>query len=613
MCISFRPKQAILAASISLIFLMTLSARAQQGGAAETVLDAVVVTATRTPTRVNELTTDVTIIDREQIEGSGPTLREVLRQVPGIEVTQNGGPGTAMSVFMRGANSDHTLVIVDGLRLGSATLGTTAFENIPLDTIERIEVLRGPASSLYGSSAIGGVIQIFTRSGAGNPGWNLNAGAGSYGTKKFSIGKGYEKDGWRYSFQLGGSESDGITAIRDSRSRSFNPDADGYRNSNFVGNVAKTFGRGREVGLRTIYSDGRNQFDSVPAVNDFRTYSTLNGTSLYGRSPIGARWSTQLTLGKSTDDSTSYTSANNQSVIRTVQDQAIWQNDVKLPVGSLMLSLESLKQRINGTTAFPVTTRDIRTYAAAYQGSVGPHSFQVSGRQDRYDQYGTKNTGYAGYGFNFNREFRATIGTGSAFKAPTFNQLYFPAFGNPTLLPESARNDEVGLQYNGNAVQVGVVHFRNRVTNLIINAGTPLRPRNVGEAKLSGTTVTASTRIYDTELSGNVNFQDPRDATNGLLLPRRAKRFATLTASRSAFGGKAGMEVFTSGPRFNDAANLVNMGGYTLLNAYYDRPIDKQWTMFARLDNLGNRLYETVQFFNVPGRSLFLGVRYQEN
>lgn len=599
-------------AALSLNSPFVFSQNTSQRTQIESALDAVIVTATRTPTRVNELTSDITIIDREQLDKGGATLREVMRAVPGIEITQSGGPGTTMGVFIRGTNSDHVLVLIDGVRMGSATLGTTAFENIPLDQIERIEILRGPASSLYGSSAIGGVIQIFTRSGRGNPGKNFSIGYGSYGTTSLSAGTGYENDGLRYALQVGATNTNGITAIRNPRSTSFNPDADGYRNVNLSGQFAKLLGPGQELGLKMFYSDGVTHFDSSPAANDYRIYSTLSSTSLFGRTRIGEKWGSQLTIGTSTDDSTSYTSANSQSVFRTAQDQMVWQNDIALPVGALMVSMETLQQRINGTTIFPVTSRNVNTLALGYQASADKHHFQLSARKDRYDLFGIKNTGYAGYGFDISREFRVTAGTGTAFKAPTFNQLYFPAFGNPNLLPESARNNEVGLQYKGRQVQIGVVRFRNRVTNLIVNAGTPLRPQNVGEARISGTTVTATTQVFEAEVSATLNYQDPRDATNNLVLPRRAKRFTNLNATRAAFGGKLGVELFSSGARFNDAANLQNMGGYTLVNAYYDKPINMEWTAFVRADNLGNRLYESVRDFNVPGRSLFVGVRYQE-
>ena len=598
--------------SSAFAFFVLLSSASTVNAQADSRGDAVVVTATRTPTRADELTSDVTVIDREQLDRAGATLREVMRTVPGVEMSQAGGEGSVMSLFIRGANSDHVLVLVDGVRLGSASLGTTAFENLPLSQIERIEVLRGPASSLYGSGAIGGVVQIFTRSGRGNPGFNFSAGYGSYDTYRLSAGVGREKDGLRYAIQAGGTYTSGINALRNASNTSFNPDADGYRNANVTGQLARDLGPGREVGLRLLYSEGRTQFDSIPAVNDFRTYSNLNAFSLYGRTRIGERISSQLTVGTSSDDSTSYVSATSQSSIRTVQDQLTWQNDVTLPVGRLLASLETVQQRLSGTTSFAVTHRDIDSLVLGYQAALGRHHLQLSGRDDRYDQFGNKNSHYAGYGFDLAPAIRLTAGTGTAFKAPSFNQLYFPAFGNPNLLPETARSDEIGLRYSGRAVQVNVVHFRNRIANLIVNAGAPLRPLNVGQASITGTTLSATSRILDTDISASVSDQDPRDQATGLLLPRRAERFGNLSAARALFGGKAGVEVYATEARYEDTANLRRMGGYALLNAFFEKPIQRNWSAYLRLDNLGDRVYETVRDFNVPGRSVFIGVRYQE-
>lgn len=618
----------VLVAAVSAIFLTQASAQAQQVAAASTTatpLSDVVVTATRTPTRIDDLTNDVTVIDRAQLDRGGATLREVFRSVPGVEINQTGGQGNALQISIRGTNSDHVLVLVDGMRLGSASLGTTAFENMPLDNIERIEILRGPASSLYGSSAIGGVIQIFTRSGAGNPGVNFSAGYGSYNTARTSFGTGYEKDGLRYALQFGATDTDGITSNRNPRAIQFNADADGYRNINLSAQIAKDFGDGREIGFKGMQSNGLARFDSSPVpANDFRTYSNLGDYILHGRAKIGERWNTHLSWGISTDDSRSYTSANNNAVIRTVQHQVIWQNDFKLPVGALMAAYENLTQRVDGTTIFPVNNREVETLALGYQAGIGAHHLQFSGRRDLYDQFGARNTGYAGYGYDISREFRATIGTGTAFKAPSFNQLYFPGFGNPLLLPESSRNSEVGLQYNGSRVRLGVVHFYNRVKNLIVNAGVPLAPRNVGEARIRGTTLTATTRAWDTNFSAALNFQDPRDAATGLMLTRRAQKFMTLGADREALGGKMGVDLYAASPRFNDTPNVSRMGGYTLLGAYFDRRINPEWSWFLRGDNLTNKSYETAQSsngaalpnvpfsFNSPGRSVFLGVRYQE-
>ena len=585
--------------------LFSTSLLAQTGSHAS---DAVVVTATRTPTRVSELTSDITVIERDQLERAG-TLMQALRMEPGIEVTQQGGPGTVSSIFLRGTNSDHILVLVDGVRLGSASLGTTAFEHIPVDQIERIEVLRGTASSLYGSAALGGVIQIFTRSGAGSPGVNASASYGSYGTTTLSAGTGYEKDGLRVSVQAGSINTSGINAIANPGNTSFNLDTDPYRNLNVTAKIAKRLGTDGEVGFNTFYSDGVARFDSIPNTFDHRNHVELSSHTAYLRTRVTDLWRTQFTAGASTDDSTSISSTT-PSITRTVQNQWSWQNDIALPVGSLMMAIENVEQRLTATTAYPVTRRSIDSLVAGYQAGIGAHRIQLSSRQDRYDQLGNHNSGSVGYGYELTPELRFTASSGTAFKAPSFNQLYFPNFGNPNLAPESASNSEFGLRYEPKNWKLSVVRFENRIKDLIVNAGSPLRPVNVGQARIKGTTFSASTEIAGTWLSGNLNIQDPKDATNGLLLPRRAKHFGTISATRPALGGNLGVEVYAAGARYSDTANLQRLGGYTLFGAFYETPLGRGLTGFARADNLADKRYQMVQDFNVPGRTVFVGVRY---
>jgi vitamin B12 transporter len=161
-------------------------------------------------------------------------------------------------------------------------------------------------------------------------------------------------------------------------------------------------------------------------------------------------------------------------------------------------------------------------------------------------------------------------------------------------------------------VQFSVVQFRNRISNLIVNAGTPLRPVNVGQASINGTTLNASTQLAGTDFAASVTDQDPRDTATGARLPRRARQFGSLNASRPLGRGRAGVELYAAQARFEDAANTRRMGGYGLVNAYFEAPIVRAWTAYLRADNLGDRVYETVRDFNVPGRTLFVGVRYQE-
>src|ERR1700694_2991021 len=219
--------------------------------------DPIIVTATRTPQKVADLLADVRVIDAEDIAEAGTqTLTELLQAKGGVEISANGGPGQVSGVFIRGTNTNHVVVLIDGVRINSATTGTNALENIPLEQIERIEILRGPASSLYGADAIGGVIQVFTRKGGDAFAANGGAGYGSYATSSVFGGvSGSGADGaWRYALQVGHRQSDGFNAIFNARNFSYNPDRDGYRNDNVSGSLAFRFAPEQEISAQACCS-----------------------------------------------------------------------------------------------------------------------------------------------------------------------------------------------------------------------------------------------------------------------------------------------------------------------------------------------------------------------
>ena len=576
--------------------------------------ETVVVTASRTPTRFAELVNDVTVLERDELDRAGQaSFANLLQTIPGVEVTQSGGFGGTVQVFMRGANAGHTLFLVDGMRVGSASTGLTAIEQLPLEQIERIEVLRGPASSLYGSDAIGGVVQIFTRSGRGNPGVNAFAGAGTYNTAQLGAGYGYESGGTRFAIQSGAISTAGITAIRNPASSSFNPDADGYRNTNVSGQLARTLGGRDEVGVRVFHSEGEKQLDATPRTFDQRLTEDLTAVSAFARNELARFWRSSLTLGSSLDDLTSFQSPTSMDVFKTHQHQATWQHDLTTPFGLLIGALEHLGEHVSGTTPFPVKERSVNSLFAGYQGALGRQQLQASVRRDDNSQFGGYRTWQAGYGFRFTPLVRAWINAGTAYKAPTFNQLYFPGFGNPSLRPERSRGFEIGTQYVAPRIETGAVYYRSSIDSLIVNAGVPLAPTNIDKAEIRG--VTLSAKVGTTggaALTGSVDLQQPEDGTTGKLLPRRAKRHASIFASMPALGGSAIAELVVSSERFNDAANTQRMAGYGVLNLAYERLVRRQWKWLARMNNASDRRYELIRDSNVPGRTFFFGLRYEE-
>lgn len=578
---------------------------------AEDQLAMVVVTATRQATRINEVIADVTVIDREAIEQAGPTtLPELLSRQPGLHVVDNGGVGKSASVFIRGAGSTHTLLLVDGMPLGSATTGGPSLHNLPLSQIERIEILRGPASSLYGSDAIGGVIQVFTRRGEGPARPSASFGIGSHNAREAQAGFAGANGPLSYSLAAAHYRTDGFSVAADPvryQTANFalpNSDADGYRNSSYSGRVAYRIAEGHEIGASLLEAASRNSFDSGGPLVDSYNNDKTRVHRLHLRNRITDAWTSTLRWGLSEDNSTSYAPA--RSLFATTQTQWSWQNDLRLPLGSLMLALENADQSIDSTTAYTAKKRSVRSFVAGYQGSAGAHSWQGSARRDENSQFGGRTTGSLGYGFRFAAEWQARIAGGTAFKAPSFNQLYFPGFGNINLKPEEARNREAGINWERGGQHGSLTWFDNRISNLI--AGFPVT--NIGKARITGTAMAYGMVRGAWRADAGLDLMRPVDESNGNRLQRRPAEALKLSVDYAPGGWHVGGELSAIGRRYDTVTQDRAMGGYAVANLHAAREIDRDWAIEARVNNLFNRVYENAWSYAVPGRELFVGLRY---
>lgn len=597
---------------------VALSSIFQPAIAAATDEAAIVVTATRLPTRSNELLSDVSVLDRAEIEQAGhATLEQLLARQPGIEFSANGGSGSTTSVFIRGTEGGHALVLIDGLRVGSATLGTLSWSRIPLAQIERIEVLRGPASALYGSDAIGGVIQIFTKRGTEGLRVNAEAGIGSYGTYSVGAGLSGGGGGWRYSVNGTSLKTDGFSNIRNPANSGFNPDRDGFRNDSLAANLSYSPMKGHEAGLILFHSDGTNKYDSgfsaSTAAKNYENSLTVQSYAAYLKNAITARWSSTLRIGRTTDDSTNYTNGAATSIFRTDQDQVSWQNDVRLPVGTLLLGWEDLKQKIGGTTAYTRKERDIRSLLAGWTANIDVHRLQANLRRDDNSQFGAHNTGTLAYGYQLATTWRATASFGTAFRAPTFNDLYYPLnygyVGNPNLLPETSRNRELALHHEVGVQHVSATWYRNDVKNLISWSGLT-SPVNVGQARIEGVTLAYTGFVAGYDVGGSLDILDAKDATTGNRLARRANERMNLSLGRTRGAWEWRTELQAVGARHDDNANIKRLGGYALVNLYAAYALSPEWSAFGRANNLFDKRYELAADFATPGANLFVGLRY---
>ncbi|MGH2708948.1 MAG: TonB-dependent receptor domain-containing protein, partial [Actinomycetota bacterium] len=387
----------------------------------------------------DEVLASVTVITREEIERRQvQSVQEVLRGVPGLHITNSGGLGKVTAVFLRGTNSNHVLVLIDGIRVGSATTGTTAFQLIPIDQIERIEIVRGPHASLYGSEALGGVIQIFTRKGGGalRPSFSSGGGHGTY--KLVGGASGGGERGW---FNLGASriDTEGFNACSSTTAQpggcfTFEPDDDGYTNNAGSARFGYRFENGLDLDARLLHAEGNNEFDGSSQNQDDFVQQALSGQIRF--SPA-ASWGVTILGGRSLDESENFKAGiPGRSVFDTERQSALFQNDFTLAPGHVLtVGFDYYNDLIESTEDFAETSRDNKAGFGQYQGAFDDLDWVLGVRHDDNEQFGGEWTGNVGLGYSFGPSLRLTAGWGRGFKAPSFNDLFFPDFGACELVP----------------------------------------------------------------------------------------------------------------------------------------------------------------------------------
>lgn len=612
----------LLAAGISTIAAaFPLSAAAQQPRT-EATLSPVQVTSSRTPQPARDVLADNVVITSDEIAASGyKNLDELLQQKRSIEISRNGGPGTNASLFLRGASNAQNVVLIDGVRVASSSVGGTTWSALPLSQVDRIEIVYGPRSTIYGADAIGGVVQIFTRKGEGPLRFNADLGAGSYGTRTIEGGLSGATGGEHsvhYSFNLGREKSTGFSATTPDNLFSYNPDRDGYTRESASGQLGMKLAEGHEIGLRFLQSRLDAQFDNGDTRYDDRTITDIGAYSVYSRNRLLPNWTSLLQLSRGVDKSRT-PSDFGDAIGNTRQDTVTWQNDITLGPDLLQLLLERRIEHVDTSDQGVSGSRATNSLAAVYQLRRGAHLASASVRNDDSTQYGSETTGSVAYGYRLTEALRVNGSVGTSFRAPSYNELYYPKYGVPTNRPESGKNVEAGVYYEKGNDRFSAVYYRNRVTDLLVYAvPCPVSPAfynfgcayNVNEALLTGVTLGASTRMGAFTLRGSLDFQDPRDETTDKLLARRARRHGLLALDYQAGPLLAGVETRFSGKRFDDTANTRELAGYALLNLYASYTINRDWSAYARWNNVLDKDYRLANGYATPGSNVFVGVRY---
>ncbi len=607
---------------------MLLAATA--AGAQVQSLDEVLVTATRTEQTLAAALPSSTVITRGQIEASQSTgLVELLGRQAGVEFARTGGPGSQASVFIRGANSSQTLVLIDGVRLNTALSGAAALGGVALDSIERIEIVRGNLSSLYGSEAIGGVIQIFTR-GADRSGVEFGGEAGSGRSWSANAMLAQRFDGGSVAASAAVRSTSPFSAIDTAQvipgpfAPGANADIDGNRNLN---GSLRLNGRLGAFDLAASVWGSRNEtdFDNTADGPGALQQETSNQRAMQASAAVspldGLRL--RLTLARSDDDTRNESSAPfsfDNSRFEAGNRSAALSAQWRFAEGFEATGAYEFLRQEGASTAYDPGfagtltefSRRVNSFRFGASGSRGRHHVQANVRHDDYSDFGDATTGLAAYGFDLDPRWRLSLQWANAFRAPSFNDLYFPFFGNPDLAAERSRGGEVALRYAGENATMRLALFRNRTTDLIVYDPALSMAGNIARADLDGAELIATARIAGWNLQGDVSVTRAEDSATGERLLRRAPYKLHVAASRS-YGPFDGLfEVTWNGERDDSDINTFSrtrLGAYTLARLALAWRATDRVRVTLRIENLFDADYELVDGYNTAGISAFAGVQ----
>jgi vitamin B12 transporter len=586
--------------------------------------DAVVVTASRTEQRIRDAIPHTTVLTRQDIRDSQAVdLPTLLRREAGIEMAQDGGLGGTASLFMRGGGSAQTLVLIDGVRIESAAFGTTAIQHLMLDDIDRIEISRGNVSSLYGSGAMGGVVQVFTRRGSGAPSPYGEVTAGSRDTTKLLAGYGGEFGDTRLNVSVLRLDTRGFSAVDPGFDPGANPDDDGYRNESISASLAQRLGRSHEVGVRLLRTRAKVDYDDSflgGPTSIQNADQDVGMAQLYWDAQFLERWKSRVVAAEGTDYRTDFLDGAFLSMSNTRNRQLTWNNDVRIaPAHVVSLAAERLEQALDSSTAGQ-HKRDVNSVRLGYVGKFGAHSVQVNVRNDKYSDFGNADTYFLGYGYDLTEAWRITASSSTAFRAPTFSDLFgfLGLGGNPALRPERAHSYEVGMQWASGANRVRTVAFHTDYTDEITFDNATFTAQNIRKAEVNGVETSYGGRIAGTELRAALTLQDATEQDPGGIeraALRRAKAYGSISAFRSFARWRVGGELLASGERPDvnivSPFNPVQNPGYTVLNLLARFNYSKNLFFAARLENALAEEYQLSYGFKTAPRGFFLTAGWQ--
>ena len=571
-----------------------------------------------------------TVFTREDIDRLQPnSIADLLRRVPGVQVAQTGGRGSLPGVYIRGTQSAQSLVLVDGQRIGNSTSGDSNLQHINIEQVERVEVLRGSRSAIYGSDAIGGVIQIFTRRG-GEQGLQprLHMGSGSNQTWERSLGLSGGDERTRFNLGTSLDETAGINRTR--QSYPSDGDHDEYRNKSLSLSLSHALTDDIEIGANVLDNRGKNAFDNPFGRFDPATFESLqqqpysefdvSSVSSYLDARVNDLWKTRLEFGHSENrEKTLDKLSDERSVFNTYRDSLTWQNDLTLNEhNSLILGGDWYEDRINSSTDFNEDSRWNRAAFIQHRYQTDRFSTELGLRHDDNQQFGGQNSWSGTFTLPLNPDNDILLSYSEGFRAPTFNDLYYPDFSNPDLKPETSKSYE--LQWRSQLTQDSRLEaslYRTDLEDAII-FGSNSRPQNVASARINGFEAALKQELFGWQSNLGAAIIDPRDRDTGHTLARRARRTLSLDLDRQFDRLGLGASWQAVSGSYDDLNNQQPLGGYALLGLRSSWELNREIKLELKVDNLLDKDYSRVLYshegsqygYREEGRTWMFGVTW---
>ena len=575
----------------------------------------VVVTASRIAQTLEDTLAAVTIITREDIEKKQPrSIMDLFKNVPGLSLKNNGGQGKSTDVYLRGSESDHVLVLIDGVRVGAASSGTTSFQHIPVEQIERIEIVRGPRSHLYGSSAIGGVIQIFTRRGSDALKTFGSVGYGTHNSREANGGFSGSAGETQFALNMGKRRTDGFDSYI--KNVSTEPDKDGYSQQNISGRLSHDFDNGLELEIHGSVTESSTQFDGTSR-NETDASQRIIGFK--ATKDITDYWDMSLNTSRNLDLTTNDKDGTFYSSFDTIRDNATLQNsfyinDENTVVAGLDYQLDQVQTSKGAGEYYGDKERLNSAAFGQYIGEYGDHNVQLSLRFDENEQFGDHTTGSVAWGYSFLPNMEVLASYGTAYKAPTLNEIYYPDYGSLTIQPEESKSYEIGLRGREAMGNWAVYAFQTDVKNLIAQTSYPDPVENIASAKIRGVEAEGSLKIDNLNVASNISYVRPENrsagANYGNMLTRRAKWHGNLNLDYQIDDYTLGADFNYVGNSYDNAGNTRKLKRYNTVDLRGAYALTLDWDIELSANNVFNRDYQNASYYMQDGRNFFLRLRY---